>query len=333
MLKFVDQAQIQVQAGKGGHGCLSFRREKYIAFGGPDGGDGGDGGSVYLVANKSINTLAEFRYQRHHKAQNGECGSGRLRTGKSGEDLLIPVPLGTSVYDGETGELIGDMVEPDQRLCVARGGKRGLGNNRFKSSVNRAPRQTVPGELGEERRLNLELKLLADVGLLGMPNAGKSTLMASISNARPKIADYPFTTLSPSLGVVRVGEYQSFVIADIPGLVQGAAAGVGLGIQFLKHLSRTRLLLHLVDIAPLDGSDPVAAVEMIIAELQQFSQQLADTPRWLVLNKADNLDQAESAKRSADIVERLAWRGPVFCISAQQHLGTELLCKKVMTFL
>ncbi len=328
-MKFVDQAHICVQAGKGGHGCLSFRREKYIALGGPDGGDGGNGGSVYLFADSRINTLIEFRYKRHHKAKNGECGSGALRTGKSGSDLLISVPPGTLVYDADTGELIGDLVNPDQRLCVAKGGKRGLGNARFKSSVNRAPRQTVPGESGETRNLKLELKLLADVGLLGLPNAGKSTLIAALSNATPKIADYPFTTLHPGLGVVRTAEYQSFVIADIPGLIEGAAEGAGLGIRFLKHLSRTRLLLHLVDIAPLDGSDPVAAVETIVNELQKFSQELAAMPRWLVLNKADSVTEAEAEQLSKEIIQRLNWQQPVFCISALKRRGTERLSRQL----
>lgn len=329
-MKFVDEARISVEAGKGGNGCLSFRREKFIPFGGPDGGDGGDGGDVYLVANPAINTLIEFRYQRHHRAQKGEAGGGRLRTGKSGVDLLVPVPLGTTVFDADTNELIGDVTLPEQRLCVAKGGKRGLGNARFKSSVNRAPRRTIPGEPGETRNLKLELKLLADVGLLGLPNAGKSTLIRAVSNATPKVADYPFTTLHPNLGVVRVGEYRSFVIADIPGLIEGAAEGAGLGIQFLKHLSRTRLLLHLVDMMPMDGSDPVDAVQTVFAELQKFGSELAAMPRWLVLNKRDNLPEKEAESLAQEIIRRLNWTAPFFCVSALQHHGTQVLCEKLI---
>lgn len=329
-MKFVDEARITVEAGKGGNGCLSFRREKFIPFGGPDGGDGGDGGDVYLIADPTINTLVEFRYQRHHRAQKGEAGAGCLRTGKSGDDLFVPVPLGTTVFDADTGELIGDVTLPEQRLCVAKGGKRGLGNARFKSSVNRAPRRTIPGELGETRNLKLELKLLADVGLLGLPNAGKSTFIRAVSNATPKVADYPFTTLHPSLGVVRVGEYRSFVIADIPGLIEGAAEGVGLGVQFLKHLSRTRLLLHLVDISPMDGSDPVEAVETVFTELEKFGGELAAMPRWLVLNKSDNLPDDEAEYLSQEIIARLDWQAPFFCISALQRRGTQALCQKLI---
>lgn len=332
-MKFVDQAYICVQAGRGGHGCLSFRREKYIAFGGPNGGDGGNGGSVYLVADPRLNTLLEFRYKRHHKAENGQCGSGALRTGKSGADLLIPVPLGTIVYDADTAEKIGDLTQAEQRLCVALGGKRGLGNVQFKSSVNRAPRQTTSGETGETRNLKLELKLLADVGLLGLPNAGKSTFIAAVSNATPKIADYPFTTLHPQLGVMRTATYQSVVIADIPGLIEGAAQGAGLGIQFLKHLSRTRLLLHLVDIAPVDGSDPVEAIEAIVAELQQFSDELAAIPRWLVLNKIDCLRAEEVERISQDIQQRLRWEQPIFRISALAKRGIEELRQKLADYL
>lgn len=332
-MKFVDEAETTVEAGKGGNGCLSFRREKFIEFGGPDGGDGGAGGSVYLCADQRLNTLVEFRYKRHHRAQNGQPGSGQLRTGKNGEDLLVPVPMGTTIYNADTGELIGDIVQPAQRLCVAKGGKRGIGNARFKSSVNRSPRQTVPGGIGESRNLRLELKLLADVGLLGMPNAGKSTLIRAVSNATPKVADYPFTTLHPNLGVVRVGEYRSFVIADIPGLIEGASEGAGLGLRFLKHLSRTRLLLHLVDIAPPDGSDPVQAVEKIFIELQKFGAELAAMPRWLVINKSDQMDETASKNCVQDIVKRLNWQQPVFCISALQHKGTEALCCQLMQYL
>lgn len=329
-MKFVDEVIIHIEAGKGGDGSCSFRREKFVPFGGPDGGDGGVGGSIYLVAEEAVNTLVEFRYQRIFKAQNGQQGMGRQRTGKDGEDLELPVPVGTTIFDEDTGELIGDLTEPKQRICIAKGGRRGLGNIRFKSSTNRAPRHTVPGELGESRNLKLELKLLADVGLLGMPNAGKSTLISVVSNARPKIADYPFTTLYPNLGVVRVGEYKSFVIADVPGLIEGAAEGAGLGVQFLKHLARTRLLLHLVDINPMDGSDPVDAVRKIYAELVKFSPELAAKPRWLVLNKIDLLLPDELEERRNDIQKRLDWQGPIFCISAVLHEGTEHLCYKLM---
>ncbi len=331
-MKFVDEAKIRVDAGNGGHGCLSFRREKFIPLGGPDGGDGGAGGSVYLVADADLNTLIEFRYKRQHRARNGQGGSGRLKTGKDGEDLLLPVPVGTVVYDADTDECLGDLVEAGQSLCVAKGGKRGLGNNRFKSSTNRAPRQTIPGEPGESRNLKLELKLLADVGLLGMPNAGKSTFISVVSNARPKVADYPFTTLHPNLGVVRVGEYKSFVVADIPGLIEGAAEGAGLGIQFLKHLSRTRLLLHMVDIAPIDGGDPVEAIEKILIELAKFSPDLAAKPRWLAFNKVDLLAADEAKALVAEIVSKLDWEGPVFSISSIKHEGTEHLCLKLMEF-
>lgn len=329
-MKFVDEANILVTAGKGGNGCLSFRREKFIARGGPDGGDGGKGGSVFLQADQGLNTLVEFRYKRTHRAQNGQSGAGRLRTGPDGDDLTILVPVGTVIYDDDTDEMLGDLVAPGQQLCVAKGGKRGIGNARFKSSINRAPRQTTSGKLGEERRLKLELKLLADVGLLGMPNAGKSTFISVVSNATPKVADYPFTTLHPNLGVVRVGEYRSFVVADIPGLIEGAAEGAGLGIQFLKHLSRTGLLLHMVDIAPIDGSDPVDAIEKILLELEKFSQELTDKPRWLVFNKTDLLEPTEAKRRTEEIVDKLAWKGPVFQISAVKHEGTEYLCQRLM---
>ncbi len=332
-MKFVDEAKIRVEAGKGGAGCLSFRREKFIPFGGPDGGDGGHGGSVYLVADAGLNTLVEFRYKRIHKAKNGQPGAGRLRTGKAGEDLVVPVPLGTVVYDMDTGEELGDLLKEGDKLCVAKGGVRGLGNARYKSSTNRAPRQTSPGTPGEARDLRLELKVLADVGLLGMPNAGKSTFISTVSNATPKVADYPFTTLHPNLGVVRVGEYRSFVIADIPGLIGGASEGVGLGVQFLKHLSRTRLLLHMVDIAPVDGSDPVEAVNEILHELKQFSEELYEKPRWLVLNKLDLLDEEAARERCDDIVERLGWEGPTFRISSVRKLGTRELCYKLMDYI
>ena len=293
-MKFVDEATVRVIAGNGGHGCLSFRREKYVAKGGPDGGDGGDGGSVFLVADASLNTLADFRVARKFKAESGQGGAGRNMTGKSGADLEVKVPQGTVVHDVDTGELICDLTDDGQRQMVAGGGKGGLGNTRFKSSTNRAPRKTTNGTPGESRHLGLELKVLADVGLLGMPNAGKSTLIAAMSQAKPRIADYPFTTLHPNLGVVRVGRLQSFVMADIPGLIEGASEGAGLGIRFLKHLQRTRLLLHLVDIAPLDPSvNPADEVQAIAAELAKFSPELAEKPRWLVINKIDLLNNED----------------------------------------
>ncbi|MFN2349871.1 MAG: Obg family GTPase CgtA [Thioalkalivibrio sp.] len=333
-MKFVDEATIKVKAGDGGNGCVSFRREKYVPFGGPDGGDGGDGGSVYLVASHDLNTLADFRFQRHYEAQRGENGSGRNKTGASGADLDIPVPVGTLAYDAETDELIGDLVDDGQRLLVAQGGFHGLGNTRYKSSTNRAPRQSKPGTPGELRPLRLELKLLADVGLLGLPNAGKSTLITQVSGARPKIADYPFTTLHPGLGVVRVGPLQSFVMADIPGLIEGAAEGAGLGIQFLKHLSRTRLLLHLVDVAPADpAEDPVQAVQTIVGELEQFSEELASRPRWLVLNKMDLIASDEREAYTRDLLDRLGWDGPAFRISAATGEGCQALTQAIMQYL
>ncbi|BAZ93303.1 GTPase [Thiohalobacter thiocyanaticus] len=333
-MKFVDEATIRVAAGDGGNGCVSFRREKYIPFGGPDGGDGGDGGSVFLVADESINTLVDFRYERRYQAQRGENGRGRNCTGAGGEDRVIRVPVGTMVYDHDTGELIGDLTESGQRLRVAQGGWHGIGNARFKSSTNRAPRQSTPGTPGEQRELRLELKLLADVGLLGMPNAGKSTLIRAVSAARPKVADYPFTTLYPNLGVVRLAQHQSFVIADIPGLIEGAAEGAGLGVRFLKHLARTRLLLHLLDVSPFGGSgDPVDDARKIIAELEKYSPELADRPRWLVLNKLDLLPADERAARCDEIINALKWTGPVFRISAATGEGTDDLVKAVMTHL
>lgn len=333
-MKFVDEATIQVEAGKGGDGCVGFRREKFIPLGGPDGGDGGDGGSVYLLADIGLNTLVDFRYSRKFKAKNGENGMGSNCTGKSAEDLLIRVPVGTVVIDDETDEVLGDLTEPEQKLLVARGGFHGLGNTRFKSSINRSPRQFTKGTPGEVRKLRLELKLLADVGLLGLPNAGKSTLIRAISAAKPKVADYPFTTLYPNLGVVRVGQDQSFVVADIPGLVEGAAEGAGLGIQFLKHLSRTRLLLHLVDVAPLgDVTDPIKDVKKIVAELKKFSSDLAAKERWLVLNKIDLLPDTEQQAHCRNIVRRLKWKGPVFQISGINHQGTQELIHNVMAYL
>ncbi|OGT09952.1 MAG: GTPase ObgE [Gammaproteobacteria bacterium GWE2_42_36] len=332
-MKFVDEAKIQVIAGNGGNGCLSFRREKFVPLGGPDGGDGGDGGSVYLVGDHDLNTLIEFRHQRIFKAQSGETGHGNNCTGKGGKDLYVNVPLGTLVYDSETEELLGDITIDGKPLKVAQGGFHGLGNTRFKSSVNRSPRQTTKGKPGERRELHLELKVLADVGLLGLPNAGKSTLISAISAARPKIADYPFTTLHPHLGVVRVDSERSFVVADLPGLIEGAAEGAGLGIQFLKHVSRNKLLLHIVDIAPLDDSDPVLAVRSITQELKKFNPEMLEKPRWLVLNKMDLLTEEELEKRRKAIVRRLRWKGPVFCISAYSRESTESLIYAVMKHL
>jgi GTP-binding protein len=333
-MKFVDEASIKVRAGNGGNGIVSFRREKYIPFGGPDGGDGGDGGSVCLVADDGINTLADFRFQRHFSAANGAPGQGRNRTGKSAEDLQIRVPVGTLVYDQDTGELIGDLVDAEAELLVAKGGTGGRGNTRFKSSTNRAPRQSTPGTAGEARTLRLELRLLADVGLLGMPNAGKSTLIRAVSAARPRVADYPFTTLHPNLGVVSVGPYRSFVMADIPGLIEGAAEGAGLGIRFLKHLQRTRLLLHVVDLAPMDPGEDVAATALsIIRELERFSPDLARRPRWLVFNKIDLLPEDEADQRINNVIGTLDWTGPVYRISALGRRGTEEMCGEIMTYL
>ncbi len=330
-MKFVDEAIIKVIAGDGGNGCVSFRREKFIPFGGPDGGDGGDGGSIYLLAQTGLNTLADFRNTRTFEAQRGGNGKGRDMTGRGGEDLIVPVPVGTLVYDADTGELLGDLLENAQRLLVARGGFHGLGNARFKSSVNRAPRQSTPGSAGERRTLRLELKVLADVGLLGLPNAGKSTLIRAVSAARPKVADYPFTTLYPNLGVVSVGQHQSFVMADIPGLIEGASEGLGLGIRFLKHLQRTRLLLHLVDVASDAGSgDPVKGVQAIAKELEKFSPELAQRERWLVLNKIDLLPPAERSRHCAQIVKGLKWKDPVFQVSGLAGEGTRELCRKIM---
>jgi GTP-binding protein len=329
-MKFVDEANIRVEAGDGGDGCLSFRREKFIPRGGPDGGDGGDGGSIFFQANVNLNTLVDFRHRRLHRAKRGQDGMGSERTGKSGADLIIVVPIGTTVFDADTKELIGDLLKDGQKLCVAKGGEHGLGNVHFKSSTNRAPRKTTKGTLGEKRNLHLELTVLADVGLLGMPNAGKSTFIRAVSAARPKVADYPFTTLHPNLGVVRVEEYKNFVIADIPGLIPGAAEGAGLGIQFLKHLSRTGILLHFIDIAPQDGSDPVATAKAIIAELEKFSAELAGKERWLVLNKIDLVPESEVESCCNKIIKQLNWQGPVFKISALKKQGTKELCYKLM---
>ena len=333
-MKLVDEAEIQVIAGNGGNGCVGFRREKFIPLGGPDGGDGGNGGSVWLQADENLNTLVDFRHQKNFRAQRGENGMGRQMYGKAGEDLTITVPVGTMVVNVGTDEVIGDLTTHGDRLLVARGGKGGLGNMHFKSSITRAPRRATPGEEGEERLLKLELKLLADVGLLGFPNAGKSTLIRAVSAATPKVADYPFTTLVPNLGVVSVGRYKSFVVADIPGLIEGAAEGAGLGIRFLKHLARTRILLHLVDMAPLDESDPADAAEVIVRELGRFSPALTERERWLVLNKMDQiLDPAEREARKQAVIERLGWEGPVYVISALERDGTEALSQDIMRYL
>ncbi len=330
-MKFVDEARIKVIAGDGGNGCASFRREKYIPKGGPDGGDGGNGGSVYLVADSGLNTLVDFRTQRTHKAERGQNGMGRERTGRSGRDLHVRVPVGTRIVDEDSGEMIGELLEPGQQLLVARGGERGIGNVHFKSSTNRTPRQFTHGTEGERRELLLELILLADVGLLGMPNAGKSSLISKLSSARPRVADYPFTTLYPNLGVVSLGRDQSFVIADIPGVIEGASEGAGLGLQFLKHLSRTRLLLHLVDIAPIDESvDPAEQVRQIERELFGYSPELADKERWLVLNKRDLLSDEAYQSRSAELVAALQWQGPVYGISAVTGEGTSQLAADLM---
>ena len=332
-MKFVDEVSIHVKAGDGGNGLMSFRREKFIEKGGPNGGDGGDGGSVYMEADENLNTLVDYRYTRRFDAQRGENGGSKDCTGHKGEDLVLPVPIGTTVIDASTQEIIGDLTRPGQRLLVAQGGWHGLGNSRFKSSTNRAPRQTTPGKSGEARDLKLELKVLADVGLLGLPNAGKSTFIRAVSAAKPKVADYPFTTLVPNLGVVSVGRYKSFVVADIPGLIEGASDGAGLGIRFLKHLARTRLLLHLVDMAPLDESDPAVAAETIIHELSKFSPALAERDRWLVLNKVDQIYDEEREARVQDVVRRLDWNGPVFVISALEREGTEALSQEIMRYL
>jgi GTPase len=333
-MKFVDEADIRVEAGRGGDGCVSFRREKFIPRGGPDGGDGGDGGSVYLVARSGLNTLADFRVQRRFRAASGRGGAGQNRSGASGDDLYINVPVGTLVSDLDTGEQLGDLTREGDVLMVARGGRGGAGNTRFKSSVNRAPRRFRPGDPGEARHLGLALKLLADVGLLGSPNAGKSTLLRALSAATPKVADYPFTTLHPHLGVVRVGPERSFVMADIPGLIEGAAEGAGLGHRFLKHLERTRLLFHVVDACPPPGTAEAADEILAVAgELGRYSSTLANQPRWLVLNKLDLLPEADWPARVEEIVAALAWPGPVYGISAVSGVGTEQLAFDAMNYL
>lgn len=332
-MRFVDEAIIQVDAGNGGNGCMSFHREKCVPKGGPDGGDGGQGGSVWLEADDGLNTMIDYRYQRRFRAENGEPGRGRNCTGHDGADLVLRVPVGTTAIDEDSGEILGDLSHAGARLMVARGGRRGIGNTHFKSSTNQAPRRTIPGEMGETRRVRLELKLLADVGLLGLPNAGKSTFIRAVSAARPKVADYPFTTLVPNLGVVSIESHRSFVMADIPGLIAGAAEGAGLGIRFLKHLTRTRLLLHLVDVLPLDGTDPAQAFAEIDHELARFSPTLASRDRWLVLNKMDLVPADERDALRDRVVEAIGWEGPVFCVSAATGEGTRAVCEAIMVFL
>lgn len=330
-MKFVDEANLSVEAGNGGAGCVSFRREKYIPRGGPDGGDGGDGGSVYLLADHNLNTLYDYRVNKTFRAGHGGAGAGSNRTGAKGEDLSLPVPVGTICHDRDTGELIGDLTRDGQTLRVAAGGYHGLGNARFKSSTNRAPRKSTPGTPGEQRNLRLELKLLADVGLVGLPNAGKSTLLSAISAARPRIADYPFTTLTPQVGVVAVGPLRSFTLVDLPGLIEGAAEGAGLGHRFLKHSQRTRLLLHVVDVMPPDGREPAEAVAMIEAELRAFNPALAERERWLVLNKIDLIPEAERDAVRDEIVRALDWKGPVYAVSALDPGGLQPLLGDAMT--
>jgi GTP-binding protein len=328
-MKFVDEVIIDVHAGKGGDGCLSFRREKYVEFGGPDGGDGGAGGSVWFEADNNINTLADYRYVRLFQAGNGHGGQGRQKTGKSADDITLRVPTGTTIIDIDTDEVLYDLTQVGERVLVAKGGRGGLGNTHFKSSTNQAPRRTTKGVEGESRHLRLELKVLADVGLLGFPNAGKSTFIRAVSAARPRVADYPFTTLVPNLGVVKVDRYQSFVVADIPGIIEGAAVGTGLGIRFLKHLARTRLLLHMVDIAPVDDSNPAEQVGIIERELANFSEALAEQERWLVFNKLDLLG-ADAQARVDELVAALQWDGPVFGISSATGAGCQELVHALM---
>lgn len=329
-MKFVDEAFIDIAAGDGGNGCVSFRHEKYKEFGGPDGGDGGRGGHVFAVADPNLNTLVDFRFSRRHEAKRGQHGMGSDMFGAAGDDITLRMPVGTIISDVETGEVLFELLKPGERLTIAKGGDGGFGNLRFKSAINRAPRQKTPGHPGEKRSLKLELKVLADVGLLGMPNAGKSTFISAVSNARPRIADYPFTTLHPNLGVVRVGPEQSFVVADLPGLIEGASEGAGLGHLFLRHLQRTRLLLHVVDLAPFDeGVDPVAQAKAIVGELKKYDPQLYEKPRWLVLNKLDMIPVEERAGKVKDFVKRLRFKGPVFEISALTREGCEHLVQAV----
>ncbi len=333
-MKFVDEAEIRVEAGDGGNGVATFRREKYIPEGGPDGGDGGDGGNVYLVATENVNTLVDFRYHSVHRAQRGQNGMGRNCTGRKGEHAFVPVPPGTLVYEADTGEKIGDLTKVGEKLLVAKGGFHGLGNTRFKSSVNRAPQQFSKGSKGEQRNLRLELMVIADVGLLGMPNAGKSSLIRSVSSAKPKVANYPFTTLTPNLGVVKVDDLRSFVLADIPGVIEGAAEGAGLGLQFLKHLSRTGLLLHIVDIEPYESDEcPVESARKIIHEVEKWGHGLDEKPRWLVLNKTDLVLEEELDEHCQKIIDELNWQGRVFHISAISKQGTRELMFAIMEFL
>ena len=333
-MKFIDEARIEVHAGKGGDGSASMRREKYVAFGGPDGGDGGRGGNIYVVADVNINTLVDYRFSRIFRAKGGGNGRGADCYGKGADDVTLRVPVGTLIKDLVTGDVIADLTHDKQRALVAKGGKGGLGNLHFKTSTNRAPRQFTPGEEGESKEIHFELKVLADIGLLGMPNAGKSTFIRSVSAARPKVADYPFTTLHPNLGVVRVDENRSFVIADVPGLIEGAAEGAGLGHQFLKHLQRTHLLLHLVDMAPFDeGADTVGEAKAIVNELKKYDKALFQKPRWLVLNKSDLMEKDEADKRAQKLVKGLKWKGPVFTISAMKGDGTRDLVFAIMDYL
>lgn len=332
-MKFVDEASIRVEAGDGGNGCVGFRREKYVPRGGPDGGDGGDGGDVYFVADENLNTLIDFRFEKSYRAERGKNGQGSECTGRRGEDTTVKVPVGTRIIDKYTDEVIGDLTVHGQKILVAKGGFHGLGNTRFKSSVNRAPRQKTDGTPGEKRDIQLELLLLADVGMLGLPNAGKSTFIRAVSAAKPKVADYPFTTLVPSLGVVRMDNEQSFVVADIPGLIEGASEGAGLGIRFLKHLERCRVLVHIIDIAPIDESDPLENAKVIIQELEQYSEKLAKKPRWLVFNKIDVLGEEESAKRAKAVVDALGWTDQYYMISAVNREGVKPLCWDLMTFI
>ncbi|MBA8864651.1 GTP-binding protein [Pantoea agglomerans] len=332
-MKFVDEATILVVAGDGGNGCVSFRREKYIPRGGPDGGDGGDGGDVYLIADENLNTLIDYRFEKSFRAERGQNGQSRDCTGKRGKDIEVKVPVGTRVIDQGTGETLGDMTRHGQKLMVGKGGWHGLGNTRFKSSVNRSPRQKTMGTPGEKRDLQLELMLLADVGMLGLPNAGKSTFIRAVSAAKPKVADYPFTTLVPSLGVVRMDSEQSFVVADIPGLIEGAADGAGLGIRFLKHLERCRVLLHLIDIDPIDESDPVENARIILGELEKYSEKLFKKPRWLVFNKIDLISEEEAQSRAKAVAEALGWEDKYYLISAASRTGVNELCWDVMSFI
>lgn len=331
-MRFVDEVTIDVMAGNGGNGAASFRREKYVPKGGPDGGDGGDGGNIFLIANLGLNTLVDFRFKRQFKAQNGQSGMGKNRYGKAGEDLIISVPAGTIIHDVETGELIGEVFADEEPLMVAKGGNGGLGNTRFKSSINQAPRKTTKGTHGDIRKINMELQVLADVGLVGLPNAGKSTFLSHISQARPKVANYPFTTLYPELGVVSIDYERSYVVADIPGLIEGASEGIGLGHQFLRHVRRTRILLHIVDIAPVDDNEEAIVKEFhdIENELKTFDETLLDKPRWLVFNKLDILDEDEAAERIARIIEKLNWQDKTYSISGVSGIGVQLLLQDIM---